>query len=99
MSPSSFRTWAIATFSFEDGITTLGFSTICALRMRVSISAIGSLMLIRKSPRGLGALRLPAGLDDARDVALERQIADLVAAEAELAEGATRPAGHAAAVA
>src|SRR5665213_3482755 len=41
----------------------------------------------------------PAGLDDARDVALERQFADLVAAEAELAERATRPTGNAAAVA
>src|SRR4051794_5508829 len=32
----------------------------------------------------------PAGLDDAGDVALERQLADLVAAQTELAE---RPAG------
>jgi hypothetical protein len=34
----------------DDGITTVVFSTIWALRMRVSISAMGSLMLIRKSP-------------------------------------------------
>ena len=40
----------MAAFSFDDGIATLGFSTICALRMRVSISAIGSLMLMNQTP-------------------------------------------------
>src|SRR4029079_5797198 len=42
----------MAAFSFDDGIATLGFSTICALRMRVSISAIGSLMLMDQTPGG-----------------------------------------------
>src|SRR5512142_770244 len=65
--------------------------------MRVSMSAMGSLMLIAVSPyRGA---RLPARLDEARDVALERQLADLVAAEAELAERAARAPRHLAAVA
>ena len=36
----------MATFSFDDGIDTTAFSTNCALRMRVSMSAMGSLMLM-----------------------------------------------------
>src|SRR6185436_19254562 len=43
--------------------------------------------------------RLPAGLDDAGDVALEGELTDLVAAETELAERAARAAGELAAVA
>src|SRR5450755_1793652 len=111
----------MATFSFDDGSVTLGFSTICALRMRVSISAIGSLMLMNQTPsRPAGAgpfpsrpvapsggserserggFISPARLDDARDIALERQIADLVAPEAKLAERAARATSDAAAVA
>src|SRR6476646_8647350 len=76
----------MAAFSFDDGIATLGFSTICALRMRVSISAIGSLMLMDQTPVGACGSRfscvfkpLPAGLDDPGDVALEGELADLVA--------------------
>src|SRR5262245_61334217 len=59
--------------------------------MRTSMSAIGSLMLMRSS--------LPARLDDARHLALEGEIAQLVAREAELAVHAARPAGERAAVA
>ena len=65
--------------------------------MRVSMSAIGSLMLMDidlLQPAGL-----PAGLDDAGNVALERKLADLAASQAELAERAARAAGDAAAVA
>jgi hypothetical protein len=40
---------AIATLSFDDGIVTDFFSTRCALRMRVNMSAIGSLMLMSGS--------------------------------------------------
>src|SRR5579871_103223 len=39
----------MAVFSFEEGTTTLVFPTDCALRMRVSMSAIGSVMLIRST--------------------------------------------------
>src|SRR5574337_138831 len=70
--------------------------------MRVSISATGSLMLIQHSPARLAALdsgRSPAGLDDARNVALEGEIADLAAPQAEHAECAARSAGQLAAVA
>src|SRR5690554_4942292 len=67
-----------------------GFSDICALRMRVSMSAIGSLMLI-------GHL-LPARLDHARDLAAHRDLAQLVARQPELAEIAARAARERAAV-
>src|ERR1035437_4295367 len=43
-------TLAIATFTLDDGIATMVFCTTCALRIRVSISAIGSLILIAYSP-------------------------------------------------
>src|SRR5436309_13132067 len=60
--------------------------------MRVSMSAIGSCILISASP-------LPARLDDAGHFALEREVAQLVATQAELAIDAARPAGEGAAVA
>jgi hypothetical protein len=40
----------MARFTFDAGTTTLTFSVACALRMRVSMSAMGSLMLILVSP-------------------------------------------------
>src|SRR5512137_1172978 len=83
----------MATFSFDAGITTSVFSTPWAFRIRVSMSAMGSLMLILRSPR------LPAGLDQARDVAAHRGLADLGPRQAELAERAAWTAGEVAAVA
>src|SRR5688572_13806493 len=59
--------------------------------MRVSMSAIGSLMLMR--------LSLPTGLDHARHFAGHDEVAKLAAPEAELAVDAARPAGDRAAVA
>src|SRR5439155_15195880 len=59
--------------------------------MRVSMSAMGSVMLMR----GL----LPARLDEARDLSAQRDFAQLVAPEPELAEHSARPAGEPAAVA
>src|SRR3990172_8853218 len=91
MYPSSFSTRAMAAFKFEAGICTSIWPTTCALRMRVSMSAIGSLMLIRFS--------LPTGLDHAGHFAPERELAQLAAREAEFAEYAARPAGERAAVA
>src|SRR5260364_90422 len=44
--PSSFKTCAIAALTLEEGITTDTLLTICALRTRVNISEIGSLILI-----------------------------------------------------
>src|SRR5882672_1595279 len=80
------------TLTFEEGTPTTVFPTIWALRMRVSISAMGSVMLMR-------SILLPAGLDQSRDLAAKRDLAQLVARQTELAEHAARPAGQAAAVA
>src|SRR5512143_2251484 len=79
------------TFSFEQGMLTSTCPTIWALRMRVNMSAIGSVMLIARS--------LPARLDHAGDLAAQRELAQLVAAEAELAVDAARAPGQRAAVA
>src|SRR6478672_7664802 len=81
----------MARFTFDAGTRTLTFSVACALRMRVSMSAMGSLMLI--------SCLLPARLDHPGDLAAHRDLADLVAREAELAERAARAAGDGAAVA
>src|SRR5258708_2972992 len=81
----------MARFTFDAGTTTLTFSVACALRMRVSMSAMGSLMLI--------FVLLPARLDHSGDLAAHRELSDLVAPEAELAERAARAPGHGAAVA
>src|SRR5437773_4624454 len=62
--------------------------------MRVSMSAMGSVMLIC-SPSSFS----PARLDDAGDLAAHRVFAQLVAAETELAEYAARAARQCAAVA
>src|SRR5437868_14784808 len=78
---------------FEAGTLTVALATICALRMRVSRSAMGSLMLMSS------LLALPAGLDHAGNVATEGHLADLVAGQTELAEGAARAARDRAAVA
>src|SRR5512135_3702262 len=61
---------------------TVAFSAICALRMRVNMSEIGSLMLI-VSP-------LPACLDHTGDFAAHRVFAQLAATQAEFAERAAR---------
>src|SRR5690606_16260745 len=66
--------------------------TCCALRTRVSISAMGSLML-------MVLFLLPAGLGHAGDFAAHGHFAQFVARQAEFAEDATGTAGHDAAVA
>src|SRR5688572_22334590 len=81
----------MACFTFDDGTNTLTFSVACALRMRVNMSAMGSLMLI--------SCLLPARLDHSGNLAAHRDLADLVAREAELAERAARAARDRAAVA
>src|SRR5258708_33501633 len=81
----------MARFTFDAGIRTLTFSVACELRMRVSMSAMGSLMLIY--------VLLPARLDHSRDLATHGDLADLVAPQTELAERAARTPGHGAAVA
>src|SRR6185312_11161935 len=81
----------MAVFSFEQGMPTSTCPTIWALRMRVSMSAIGSVMLIAASS--------PARLDDAGHLAAQRELAQLVAPQAELLVDAPRAARQRAAVA
>src|SRR3989304_625360 len=78
-------------FSFEYGMLTSTCPTIWALRMRVSISAIGSVMLIADS--------LPARLDHARNLAAHRKLAQFDPPQGELAVHAPRASGQRAAVA
>src|SRR5436190_23853607 len=83
MYPSSFKRRAISTFIFEEGIAADSWSALLAFRMRLSMSAIGSV-----STSSL----LPAGFRHAGDHALVRELAQADPAEAELAEHRARPA-------
>src|ERR1041385_7075384 len=81
---------AISTFSFELGISTRSCSALLALRMRVSMSATGSVSI---------SSLLPRALRHAGDHALVRELAQADAAEPELLEhGARAPAAVAAGV-
>src|SRR6185436_7418757 len=79
----------------DAGIATSVCPTIWALRMRTSMSAMGSLILMRFSLPSF----LPTCLDHAGHLAAQRQIAQLVAPQAELAVDPARPAGQRATVA
>src|SRR5579871_1367637 len=81
---------AISVFKCEAGTSTLGWRALIALRTLVSMSAMGSLV-IRSS--------LPAGLDHARNFAVQCELAEAQAAHAELAQKCARPAAAPAAVA
>src|SRR4051812_47191708 len=109
----SFRIFAISTFSFETGMSTRRCFAPQALRMRVSISAIGSVILIKSFSsfyrihpksvvRSSGRTRrnewLPAGLTNARDIARECKVPEADSADAELSEERTRSSAPSAAV-
>ena len=70
---------ASASFSFEDGMRTVSCIATLALRMRVSMSAMGSVIVIVGLPS-------PARLGDAGHLAGVDQLAQADAAEPELAE-------------
>src|SRR5215471_13663538 len=76
----------MSSFSFEVGITACSCIALLALRMRVSMSAIGSV-----------SIGLPGRLGHARDRALVGELPQADAAEAELAERRPRPAAPVAA--
>src|SRR2546421_6440952 len=76
---------ASASFSLEDGIRTVSWVATLALRIRVSMSAIGSVIVI-------GGLPSPARLGHARHLARVHHLSQADAAESELAEDRTRPA-------
>src|SRR4051812_17394687 len=81
---------AIWTFNFEAGISATSCSALLALRMRVSMSATGSVSI---------SLLLPGALGHARDDALIGELPQADPAEPELAEhGARAPAAVAAGV-
>src|SRR5579872_1652862 len=92
---------AMSAFSRDAGMSTRVCLAVTALRIRASMSAIGSVMSALSSFQ-LSASRLsalPAALGDARDVAFERELAEAQAAQRELAHVRARAAAEAAAVA
>src|SRR5271157_4688572 len=94
MKPSSFRMRAISVFSLEAGTSTLGCRAWIALRTRVSMSAMGSLVINLLPWPGL-----PARLGHAGNLAVQSQLAETQAADAELAQIAARPSAAPAAIA
>src|ERR1035437_7683930 len=74
---------ATLSFTRECGISTVGSNARPAFRMRVNISAIGS--IIKKSP---------TGLHHARNQTIERGFAERQAGSAELAQVTATAAGH-----
>src|SRR5918999_2891856 len=97
MYPSSSRMRAISTFSLEAGTSTRACFAMTALRRRVSISAIGS-VIVRVRPLLATSYRLPATLCHASHVALQRQLAEAEPAQRELAHVGSRPSAQMAAV-
>src|SRR5438270_272880 len=118
MKPSSFKIRAISVFSLEAGTSTLGWRAWIAFRTRVSMSAMGSLVIVLLLRIGTDAsvpgrcglrrvdrsvcpwfalaarlhLVLPAGLRHARNLAIQSELAEAQAADAELAQERARPA-------
>src|SRR5438552_1885912 len=102
MKPSFLSTWAICCLTEVAGISTAGNSIRLALRIRVSMSAIGSVIMFQvllACPRlrvGLVFLS-PACFLDAGDESVARHVAEANTADAELAVHSPRPAAQAAA--
>src|SRR6186997_3360814 len=76
MKPSSWRTTAMPTFMREAGIETVFFEIRLAFRIRVSMSAIGSVIMVLDL--------LPRRLAHPRDLAAQGARAQADAADAEL---------------
>src|SRR5512143_2481489 len=89
--PVSLRIRQTSTFCFDSGTSRRSCFARCALRIRVSRSAIGSVLLMMRL--------LPTGLDHAREVPAQRQVAKADSAERELAHEGARPTAHLAAIA
>src|SRR3569623_1102585 len=87
MKPSDFSTSSTRPRIVDAGVTTVSRRRIWALRMRVSISAIGSVRLIV-------FFSLPARLDHAGDLPEVAQFTQGNTAQLDLPEIATRPAGQ-----
>src|SRR5262249_41748037 len=89
MNPSSLSTWATARFSRVVGMSTAGRSMLLAVRIRVSMSAMGSVIMVGTSS--------PAGLLDAGDQPVAGHVAEADTANPELAVDRPRPAAQPAA--
>src|SRR5207248_7451112 len=77
---------ASASFSFEEGMRTVSCIATFPLRMRVSMSAMGSVIVIEaRSPS-------PAGLGDARHLAAVHHLPKTDPTQPELAIDRARPA-------
>src|SRR5437773_10426611 len=87
MKPSSLRISVIGVLSLEDGMSLFSCSARLALRMRVSRSAIGSLIDMVVRP-------LPSGLDHARHFALDGELPAAEPAELDLPQTAELPAAQ-----
>src|SRR5215470_7386922 len=75
--------------SFDDGMRTSSCMAMLPLRMRVSMSAMGSVIMIDRLPS-------PAGLGHAGQLARVSELAQADPAQAELAEHGVGPAAAAA---
>src|SRR4029079_16288490 len=73
MNPSCCRTPSTRSRSLDAGVVTFDLPRSCALRMRASMSPIGSVKLICLF--SFCVRRLPARLDQARDQALVAELA------------------------
>src|SRR5712672_2091409 len=91
---------AMLSFIRECGITTVGSKARFALRIRASMSEIGSFIISLKFFYGLHATYdwSPTGLGDAGDQPIERPFAEGKARAGELAQVATATAAHRAAI-
>src|SRR6476620_2837778 len=83
---------AISAFSLEAGTSTFGWRAWIALRTRVSMSAIGSLVIV------LLLHFLPASLGHTRNLAIQGELAEAEAANSKLAQKRARPSTTPAAV-
>src|SRR6187397_1256042 len=96
MYPSSRRIWAMSLLMRDAGMSTRVCFAVTALRIRVSMSAIGS--VISLSNLLVRVRFLPAALGHARDVAVERKLPEAQAAQRKLPHVGARPATQVAAV-
>src|SRR5438105_4292774 len=96
MKPSSLRMRAISVLSFDAGTSTLGWRANCALRIRVSMSEIGSDVDIALTCEILSS---PASLDHAGDLAGQGELSEANPAQIEFADITSRPAATETAVA
>src|SRR5215467_13033396 len=96
MYPSSCRMRAISAFNREDGMSTRVCLALTALRIRVSMSAIGSVISLFFSIWVTS--RSPAALGDSGHVAFERELPETETAQRELPHVRARAPAQVAAV-